>query len=496
MSSPTLIFNYDISCPFAYIASTRVASLASRTNARLIYRPVLLGAIYRATAAPQGAGGSASDVYNPTKKAVGQQSMKRTLKRYNIAYNPPAQHPRKTVDALRLLYCIPDQEERRVLSEKLFRAYWVGNRDVSDRSVLLEIVKESGISSGKSLTMQSFDDTRARKELETATAEAIERGAFGVPGFWVEDVRWTDGHGKERKGRFWWGQDRMHFVEATLLSLASASATESTVKSWESIWAGVPSVRSLLPRATARNSLFAPTKVQFWFDFSSPWAYVGYTQLARLQRTFPSLVIELKPFLLGILFREIGAPNTPIAASKAKEDWTAQDREDWVAWWNAVNVQGGGQDERIEFQFPDKFPIRTPTVLRVGIVEPKMISLLYSACWAKNMDMADETVLRSVLDQAGYNGADLIARANAPAVKNTLRELTAEAKDLGICGVPTYRVLRQSEQGDWKLAGGLVWGQDELGVVEDLIAGWDAESSKEVAGVGNVEFGSAKGARL
>ena len=81
MTHPTLVFNYDISCPFAYIASTRVKALAERTNARLIYRPVLLGAIYRATAAPQGAAGSASDVFNPTKKAVTAQSMERTINR-------------------------------------------------------------------------------------------------------------------------------------------------------------------------------------------------------------------------------------------------------------------------------------------------------------------------------------------------------------------------------------------------------------------------------
>ena len=81
MAGPTLEFNYDISCSFAYIASTRVKALAKRTNTRLIYRPVLLGAIYRATAAPQGAAGSASDVFNPTKKVVTAQSMQRTLKR-------------------------------------------------------------------------------------------------------------------------------------------------------------------------------------------------------------------------------------------------------------------------------------------------------------------------------------------------------------------------------------------------------------------------------
>jgi 2-hydroxychromene-2-carboxylate isomerase len=68
-----------------------------------------------------------------------------------------------------------------------------------------------------------------------------------------------------------------------------------------------------------------------------------------------------------------------------------------------------------------------------------------------------------------------------PAIKAKLRENTAAAKANGICGVPTYCVLRQSEDGQWKPHGGLVWGQDETNVVEDLIAGWDPDRSPEVA---------------
>lgn len=49
--------------------------------------------------------------------------------------------------------------------------------------------------------------------------------------------------------------------------------------------------------------------------------------------------------------------------------------------------------------------------------------------------------------------------------------------------MPTYRVLRQTNDGEWKAVGGLVWGQDETNIVEDLIAGWNPESSGEVARV-------------
>jgi 2-hydroxychromene-2-carboxylate isomerase len=389
--SPTLVFNYDISCPFAYIASTRVQALAQRTNATLIYRPVLLGAIYRATAAPQGAGGSASDVFNSAKKAVTAKSMQRTLARYQIAYHPPPKHPRKTVNALRMLYCVPDPEKRKVLTDRLFRAYWVEGRDVNDDAVLLQIARESGV---EGLDASCFGNVDARKELERATGEAIERGAFGVPGFWISDAGGYVGGGKGgkgsegEKGRFFWGQDRMHFVEATLLGISSSSSASSSDP-----WTRVPNLRSLLPRCIHTNKLASfnntttttpSVKLEFWFDFSSPWAFLGYTQLSRLQRTFgPGLEIVLKPFLLGILFREIGAPNMPIlAVSSAKAEWSKRDHADWTRWWNAVDVQEGQQqggkekDGLIKFHWADTFPIRTPTVLRVGIAEPATTKIL------------------------------------------------------------------------------------------------------------------------
>ena len=100
-----------------------------------------------------------------------------------------------------------------------------------------------------------------------------------------------------------------------------------------------------------------------------------------------------------------------------------------------------------------------------------------------------------VLDKADYNGADLLAQANNPAVRTKLRENTTAAKAAGICGVPTYRVLRQNDNDQWRSCGGLIWGQDETSVVEDLIAGWEPQCSLEIAEPGkknSVRMNAAK----
>jgi 2-hydroxychromene-2-carboxylate isomerase len=48
-----LNFAFDVVCPFAYLASHRVARLAAECGVNTVWRPVLLGGLYAATSAPQ-----------------------------------------------------------------------------------------------------------------------------------------------------------------------------------------------------------------------------------------------------------------------------------------------------------------------------------------------------------------------------------------------------------------------------------------------------------
>jgi 2-hydroxychromene-2-carboxylate isomerase len=91
--------------------------------------------------------------------------------------------------------------------------------------------------------------------------------------------------------------------------------------------------------------------------------------------------------------------------------------------------------------------------------------------------------LAEVLTAAGFDAKKLLEQASMSQPKDTLRANTQDAKDLGLCGVPTYRVSHETPEG-WKINGGVVWGQDESNVVMDLIAGWKEDSSQTVADVG------------
>ncbi|CAK1359127.1 hypothetical protein CB0940_05386 [Cercospora beticola] len=488
-------FHYDISCPFAYIASTKVEALAARTGAKIIWRPVLLGAIYRATNAPQGAAGSASDVFNATKKAVSGRAFQRTIIRHGIPHKQPDRHPQKTTAALRLLYFVNEQY-RPKLTHELFKLYWVDNAPVADKASLKRAVERCQFSGTETTRILaaiedgSIEGAEQRQQLEASTDLAVKRGTPGVPGFWVPEEVWTDSNGKQHKGRLYWGQDRMQFVEAVLLALNEGKDGNSLSKIAKPLRSLTPRcVRGMIPKDQE-------VKLEFWYDFSSPWAFLGWTQLASLKRQFGDrLQIEMKPFLLGILFREIGAPNLPMAAiSEQKRNYSKLDHGDSVRWWNAINVQEGKPDKNIDFYWADQFPIRTPTVLKAVLVEPKLCDVLYRACWERNLNMSDDKVLREVMQEAGYDAAKILAEANSDKIKQDLRARTKEAKDVGICGVPTYRVFHKklgSAASTWQQSGDLVWGQDELAVVEDLIAGWDSET-----GVATVEEGRSRDSKL
>lgn len=272
----------------------------------------------------------------------------------------------------------------------------------------------------KAIEDGSFEGEEQRRQLEISTGLAVQRGAPGVPSFWIPEEIWkdpatttTNPTGEIRKGRLYWGQDRMHFVEAVLLGLNNTSQErqsgdtttfdQAVASSLTTTTNNNTSLRSLItPRCASPTFPISPRqedqeeeiKLEFWHDFSSPWAYLGWTQLASLHRRFnnsssrsnssnnnslQNFTIDMKPFLLGILFREIGAPNVPMQAmSEQKRKYMQRDHGDWVRWWNAVSLQEGreGSDGKIGFQWPENFPIRTTNLLRAVLVEERLCGVL------------------------------------------------------------------------------------------------------------------------
>jgi len=195
-------------------------------------------------------------------------------------------------------------------------------------------------------------------------------------------------------------------------------------------------------------------KLTFYFDFSSPWSYLCSTQIDRVVKE-TNADIEYVPVLLGALFKEI-RPNVPMI-SEAKKSYHFKDLNDWRLWWG------------VELKWPTKFPIRTVTPLSVSIVEPRTFHCLYKAAWVLDKNIGDENVLKKVLEESGFDSKNLLIKSQENWVKEKLKENTTRAINQGVCGVPSFQV----DGGD------VIWGQDRLDILMDLLCGWNFNSSTE-----------------
>lgn len=102
--------------------------------------------------------------------------------------------------------------------------------------------------------------------------------------------------------------------------------------------------------------------------------------------------------------------------------------------------------------------------------------------------MSSDDVLKQVISETRKDADHIMERANSDEIKKGLRARTKEAKDNGLCGVPSYRVLRKaSGDSEWKEVGDIVWGQDDSNVVEDMIAGGSGDEVATVASADWVE---------
>ena len=164
--------------------------------------------------------------------------------------------------------------------------------------------------------------------------------------------------------------------------------------------------------------------------------------------------------MLGALFKEIGTANVPLFTfSAAKRAYLGRDLERWASYW------------QVPFQFPTEFPLRTVHALRLALVRPDLTQRLYQWAWQEGKDLGDEAVLRQSLGLEGEDVDTLFDSARTPENKALLRENTALANELGVCGVPTVAV-------DFEDTTYLIWGQDRLCMLDWMLQGWQPSNEE------------------
>ena len=182
-------------------------------------------------------------------------------------------------------------------------------------------------------------------------------------------------------------------------------------------------------------------QADWYFDFISPFAYIGLIRLGRLAHP---LEIRYRPVLFaGLLnhWEQKGPAEIP-----AKRVWTYR----WCAWWAA--------QQGIPFRCPAVHPFNPLPYLRLSIAAgntPHAIRRIFEAVWTTGADPVDEQAFAELAHALGVDPACL----GDQAIKDALRIETEQAVARGVFGVPTLIVDDE-----------LFWGADAMGFVEAYLA--------------------------
>jgi len=183
----TVEFFYDIGSPYSYMAATQIEAIAADCKATLVWRPILLGGVFKAV-------GNSPPATLPARGMYMFRDLQRWSAYYGVPWTLPSVFPTNSLLAMRALTSLP-KEALPAASLALFRAYWVDGRDPAKPEVVTEAIGAGPVARAQ--------DQDVKDALKAATDEAVARGAFGVPTFFVN-------------GEMYFGNDRLPFVEQAL----------------------------------------------------------------------------------------------------------------------------------------------------------------------------------------------------------------------------------------------------------------------------------------
>ena len=192
----TVDFLFDFGSPNAYLSHRVVPDIEKRTGARFVYVPVLLGGIFKLTnnQPPMVAFGNIKN-----KMPYEMLETRRFVARHRLAafsFNP--HFPVNTLVLMRAAVAADAEGQLAPYVEAVFQHMWERGTKMDDPALCRAALLESGLDADRLLSRAQDQDVK--DTLMRNTQEAVDRGAFGIPTFFV---------GSE----IYFGKDRLRDVE-------------------------------------------------------------------------------------------------------------------------------------------------------------------------------------------------------------------------------------------------------------------------------------------
>ena len=192
----TFEFWFDFGSPAAYLAFTQIPRIEAETGAKAIYCPMLLGGVFQAT-------GNHSPATIPAKGKYIFDDFKRYAMRYDVPFNHNPHFPINTLLLMRgaIGMQLQHSEQFTAYCRAVFQAIWIDSLNMNEPATVGATLHKAGFDPQQLMALAN--DPATKDALKTTTAEAVSRGAFGAPTFFVD-------------GQMFWGQDRLDFVKEAL----------------------------------------------------------------------------------------------------------------------------------------------------------------------------------------------------------------------------------------------------------------------------------------
>jgi 2-hydroxychromene-2-carboxylate isomerase len=190
----TLEFIFDFASPNAYLAMKALPPILERTGATLKITPALLGGIFKAT------GNSAPMVQYagvPAKLAYERLEMERFIAAHQLTafrFNP--HFPVNSLLMMRVAMVAEADGRLDDYVGVVLRAMWEDGLDMADPEIVAAFLSANGFD-GSAMVARAGGQS-VKDALAANTANAVARGVFGIPSFFVGDQMFF---GKERLGQ-------------------------------------------------------------------------------------------------------------------------------------------------------------------------------------------------------------------------------------------------------------------------------------------------------
>ncbi len=197
-------FIYDFGSPNAYFCYKVLPELAKRTGAQIDYIPCLLGGIFKATN-NQSPFTAFAGIRN--KPQYDQLEMQRFMQKHQLTdFRMSRFFPVNTLMMMRGAVAAQRLGWHEAYVEAMFHFMWEQPRKLDDAEIFQQTLLDAELDAAVLLPLLADDGVK--QELIANTSSVVERGAFGIPTFFVG-------------GEMWFGKDRLRDLEEYLLETAA-----------------------------------------------------------------------------------------------------------------------------------------------------------------------------------------------------------------------------------------------------------------------------------